>query len=507
MMMEAYIMTIDVGTTSVKTAVFDKELHCVASASEDYALDAGRNGFLEFEAEKYLEVIRRAAGRMFQGKEKLGEKICAIVPTTQGETLIPVDKNGKALRKAIVWMDGRAQEQAKELGKEFPPERLYPLTGVSELAGTVPICKAMWICQNEPEVFADTEKFLLLEDWVLFMLTGKFVTNKVLLSSSGYYDIINDRYYEEIILAAGLRRSHFPEAYEPGTCLGKILPEAAKKLGISGKAEIFTGAMDQPLAALAAGNCREGVITETTGTCMVIGASSKKPDFGNPYRMIIYRHILPGMYFVMPDCMTAGMVLKWFLQEFEEELRNGESPYDRMTKRAEKIPPGADGLILLPYFTGIQTPEINPDACGVFFGLDLSMGRDHMIRAIIESVGYMLKENLKAVQQVARCHASRVRAMGGGAKSDVWLQIKSDICQIEMDRMAYTECTSLGAAMVGAVAMGWFPGYEAAVEKSNCVGRVFTPRRENRDVYEKRFKKFLEIYGALKPVFYSRSEV
>ena len=130
-----------------------------------------------------------------------------------------------------------------------------------------------------------------------------------------------------------------------------------------------------------------------------------------------------------------------------------------------------------------------------------------MIRAIIESVAYMLKENLKAVQQVARCHASQVRAMGGGAKSDVWLQIKADICQIEMGRMAYTECTSLGAAMTGAVAMGWFPGYEEAVEKSNCVGSVFSPRKENRDVYEKRFKKFLEIYQALKPVFYPKSEV
>ena len=505
--MKQYILTIDVGTTSVKAAVFDEQLVCVRTATVDYALDTGKNGFIELDAEKYLQVITQAVQQMLQGQDSLREQICAVVPTTQGETLIAADADGNALRKAIVWLDGRAEQQAAALGKDFPPELLFSLTGVSELAGTVPVCKAMWIKEKEPEVFARTEKFLLLEDWILLMLSGQFATNKVLLSSSGYYDIVNDCYYEKILSAAGLRREQFPVAYEPGTCLGAILPAAADRLGISKEAKIFTGAMDQPMAALAAGNYQEGIITETTGTCMVIGAASAKPDFHHPRRTIIYRHVIPGMYLVIPDCMTAGIVLKWFLDEFEEELKAEKNPYRIMDQRAEAIPAGSDGLILLPYFTGIQTPEINPNACGVFFGLDLSMGRDHMIRAIMESVGYMLKENLSVVQEVARCYAKQVRCMGGGAKSPLWLQIKSDICQVEINRMAQTECTSLGAAIVGAVALGWFPDYQTAVDHANSIEKIFYPQKENRVVYERRFAKFLEIYQALKPVFYPRSEI
>lgn len=499
--MGEYILTIDVGTTSIKTVIFDMEFEAVASESVEYDLICGVNNTIEMDANDYLRYITQAVRSMLDGRGDLAMGIVAIISTTQGETITPVDKDGVPLRNAIVWLDGRAETQGEYLEKRFPTQDLYPVTGVTGMNGAVPVAKVLWIKDNEPEVFKNTYKFLLLEDLINQWLTGRFITEKVLLSSTGYYDIIHDVYYDEILEYINVSNALFPEFYESGTLVGRILPDIADVLGINRDAVVYLGAMDQACSALAAGSIREGIVTETTGTALVITSLSKKPDFYDSRRAIIYRSIIPGHFMVIPICMTAGMILKWFRDEFVQEKGEKKVPYTELDCMALKVPAGAEGLFMLPYFTGIITPENNPNARGVLFGLELSMKIQHYVRAIYESIGYMLRENLELVEDVTGNKITCINSLGGGSKGDIWLQIKADICDIQVNRMQYPECTSLGAAIIAAVAMGRYENYAQAILIANTISDSFYSNISHRAVYDAGYHTFQALYTALKPVF------
>jgi xylulokinase len=493
------ILTIDMGTSGIKVCLFDNSLKLICSGSEEYILENGPRGYIEVNPQVYLDVLGRICNKMFvlnSGKEK---SVLAVVVTSQGETIIPVDKSGRPLRNAIVWLDGRADEQAQRLYDKFPPEYLFASTGVAELSATVPLAKVLWLREKEPEIFCNMHKILLVEDYLLYWFTGKYITEKTLLSSTAYYNIVKDCYYYEILDAAGLSVKLFPKNLESGTAIGPMRNDIAGALGLKCRPLVFTGAMDQVCAALAAGNYKNDIMTETTGTALVIGASSNTPDFHNPARTIIYRHVMPGLYIVIPVCMTAGILLKWFNENFCGGIK--VCPYSLLDKMADEIPPGSGGLAILPFFTGIMTPEINPKAKGVFFGLDLSMKKGHVIRAILESVGYMLKENIALISSATGSRPKNIRCLGGASSSDLWLQIKADICEIPMCRMEFPESTSLGAAMIAAVGLGWFSDYEKAAAVGNRIQKVFYPREENRRVYEKGYNIYRNLYKAVKPLF------
>ena len=498
--MSEYILTIDVGTTAIKVAVFDSDLKCVCTEREEYSLITAAST-IEMDPDGYMDAIYSAVRRMLNGRQHIADDIAAIVPTSQGETIIPVNADGKALRNAIVWLDGRAEAQAISLSEAVDTTQFYLTTGVPELTGVVPVCKVMWIREQEPHIFRNTYKILMVADWVILNLAQRFVTDKGVVTSSGYYDIINDRYYTELIRAAGLPEDLFPETVDSGTPVGIISPAAAEKLGINKNAIVMAGSMDQPAGFLAMGGMNPGVFMEATGTCLTIAASCSNPAISSNLCPVIYRDILPDSYLIEPVCMTAGVVLKWFRDEFCSEFKNDDNAFRYMDEYAQTVPPCSEGLVMLPYFSGITTPEVNPDAKGVLFGLQLGMGKPHIIRAIMEAVGYMLRENVAIIEQAAGIECTEIRSMGGGANSDLWLQMKADICNRPIVKMKYTECTSLGAAIIGAVSLKWYKSYKEAAEKGNVVEKIFKPDPHNADLYSRGFQKYQRLYASLRSLF------
>ena len=377
-----YILTFDLGTTSVKTRVYDEALEPVAGASEEYGLEAGAGNVVELESELYWEAVVRGARKALASRRDAASAVAAIAVTTQGETLIPVDARGGALRKAIVWLDGRAVDEAATIARSFPPEDFYGVTGLPEPSGACPVAKVLWIKNKEPEVYAKTYKFMLLEDYVVLRLTGAFVSEKSLLSSTGYYDIRSGRYWEAMLDTIGIGRDKFPGDGDCGSVAGKLAAEAAAELGIGSGALVVLAAMDQATAALGAGNLEPGVVTETTGTALVAAATSDSPDFRHPSRPTIYRHVSEGRFLVMTVCNTAGIVLKWFRDEFCRDISaacaaTGRDPYDAIGELVATVRPGSGGLVALPYFSGLVNPESCPAAKGVFFGVGLDTGRAH----------------------------------------------------------------------------------------------------------------------------------
>ena len=497
-----YFLTFDVGTTSVKTCIFDEKLVMRGYSSEEYELITPAAGIVEEHPEVYWQAVKSGLIAACENASVMSNDISAISITTQGETLIPVDENGNSLTNAIVWEDDRAEKQASDILHQYDSQEFYRHTGISTLNGFVPIAKLCWIRENEPEIFRDTYKFLLLEDYLIYRFTGRFVTEKSLLSTTGWFDIVSDSYWKGIMDTAEIPEDKLPDALECGTVVGKVLPEVQKELGLSDHVNVITSAMDQVTAAIGASNIRPGIVTETTGTAMCIAATVATPDFENTLRVNLYRHYQRGKYLILPVCMTAGIVLKWFKDEFckseiEEAAEKGCSAYDIISLQVGTVPPLADGLTMVPYFTGTQQPENDPAARGVFYGVGLNTGRKQFQRAIFEAVAYMLRENIELIEKVENISVAEIRSLGGGARSHIWRQIKADVTQCRILSMKIEECSSLGAAMLAAVASGCYPNLDM-LARVNKIKEGINPNPELKNVYNRGFRRFQMLYHLTK---------
>ena len=502
-----YILVFDIGTTAVKAFLFDEKLKLLASSGEEYSLQTPKAGWVELDPLIYWKAVKAQIPLVCGKAGILPASIDAITVTTQGETLIPVDRSGRALRNAIVWLDERASGQAARISKRFPPDVFYSRTGIPECNGYCPIAKLLWIKEEEPELYEKTHKFLLLEDYILMRFSADFVTEKALLCTTGYFDIIKDEYWEEMLDFTGIEIAKLPRPMECGVVLdAPVISEIRTELNLSPEVLLVSSAMDQMTAAVGAGNLKPGIITETTGTGMCVAATSENPDFSNPLRLTVYRHIYRNNYLIIPVSMTAGLVLKWFKDEFcadltAEAAAKGDSVYALIDNIVSKVPASSNGLILIPYFTGVLQPDNNPSAKGVFFGVGLNTGRPEFLRSILEGIGFMLKENIELIEQVQGRKADEIRSLGGGARSRIWRKIKADINGIPIAGMSEHECTALGAAILAAVALGFYADAAAAADASNRVAERIEPDAALVEQYKQGYRKYRAVYEQLKGLF------
>lgn len=471
-----YLIGVDVGTTSQKVAVFDTDGNTVSAVTVDYVLDAKGNT-VEFDAAEYISILRRgltlAAQEAFpgDGAEELRGKIAAISVDTQGETLIVTDSDFRPLRPAIVWLDNRADAQAKEIDARFGRKRVYEVTGQPELVATWPACKLAWIRENEPELFAKVSRIFLLEDWLLWALSGRFVTEPTVQSSTIYLDIRKKTWWQEMLDTVGISVGQLPEIVPSGTAVGCADPAWLCGGGTPGCAAeggipVVTGALDQVSGAIGAGVVREGVVSEMTGTTMTVFAPTHDipPYDGNS---IVPCHLTyDGSYALLSWTPTAGIALKWFKNKFCPELS-----FREIDGMAEKVSPGSDGLVFLPYLCGSTMPKYDPDARGVFYGLTMEHGREHMARAILESVAAMLRANLDYLG--VRC--DEIRTMGGGALSPLWCRIKADMCGRRLVTLKNTETACLGTAILAGVGVGIYSSAEEACDRIVATDREYIP--------------------------------
>lgn len=490
------ILTFDIGTTSVKTCLFDRGLNTVCTHTEEYhLLTGGGENWVELDPEVYWRAVLNGI-RAVAPEQTVRDSIAAICISTQGETLICVDREGNALRRAIVWLDARADAEGAYISALPGAKDVYARCGVAAIDGMTPISKLLWIRRNEPEIYDCTYKFLLLGDYIAERLTGRFVSEKTLMSTTAYYDIRADRRMDAWLAACGIDPEKIPDALGSGEIIGGLTAQAARETGLPENVCVVAGAMDQVAAAIGGGNVREGVITETTGTAMVLLATADEGCFNSAGGVNIYRHAVPGKYLVIPFCITAGVVLKWFKDEFcarEVDLarQTGRSVYDILGEMAEKCAPGANGLTLIPYFNGILQPHASPNQRGIFFGASLQTGKSHFIRAIFEGVACMLRENVELLEKLG-VRIDEIRSFGGGANSAIWSQIKADITGKRIVTLREGECASLGVAVLAAAALGWARDIESAAEH-NHPSRAFVPNAEAVQTYDSIYARYCEI--------------
>ncbi len=441
---ESYkLLGIDIGTTSLKAAVFDGTGKRLAVRSVDYTLDTdAETGFIEFDANEYIVMCRRVIAEL----EAECGKIDALSVDTQGETLILTDKAGKPLCPAVVWLDNRAVAEAEAIKEKFGNKLVYEVTGQPEITAGWPASKLLWFKNNKPEIFAATEKIFMLEDWVLYNLCGEFVTEPTIQSSTIYMDVTKNVWWQEMLDFIGIKETQLP----------RIAPSASV-VGKCGDIAVVSGALDQIAGTIGCGVTDETLISEMTGTIMAICVMTDKMPPYNPDSIIpCHLHAIDGKYCLILWSSTAGMALKWFRNNFAENYS-----FRELDELAAKVPAGCEGLTMLPYFCGSTMPKYNPSATASFTGVTLSHTRAHFARAIMEAVAYTLKQNLS---YVGAEKVSEIRITGGGAASPLWAQIKADVTGRTLQGLAEGETACLGCAIFAAVGVGLYDSIPAAAK-------------------------------------------
>lgn len=493
-------LSFDVGTTSMKCLLLNEKFNEIFFDEIEYSLLTPQENIVELNPEVYYETLCNCIKKMIDsGVDK--NNITSLTITTQGETLIPIDVDGNALRNAIVWIDARAEKEAEYIKSRIDSDEIYKTTGIGEINGAVPIAKLLWLYKNERELYDKTYKFMLLEDYLIFRLTGKAVTEKSLVSSTAWFDINNEEYYQKMFDVCNIDVNKLPTVLNCGEIVATINEKASNETGLSTKTVVVTGAMDQISSAIGAGNVKSGIITETTGTALVVGATVSKPNFDNPSKVTVYKHF-NHEFMYMSYCNTAGIVLKWFRDELMTKLKDeavalGKPTYAIIDDLAKEAPTGSNGVITLPHFAG-------KDGChkakGVIFGLTLGTKLSDIARSVLESVGCMLNELIDGIEKTG-AEVTEIRSLGGGAKSEIWCEIKAGITNKRILSTSYAQTTALGAAMLGAVATGMYQTIDDAISAAEIGYKVFEPQNKEARSYKKVYNKYSELYEVLNKVF------
>ncbi len=458
-----YLLGADIGTTSLKAAVFDQNGNLLKSVTKDYTLIV-EGDTVEFPADDYFNLFKEAYDEL-----KAQYDISALAIDTQCETLIVTDESGIPLTNAIVWLDNRATKQAEEIKAHFGNKKVYEITGQPEITATWPAAKLLWIKENKPQVFGNIKKVFLLEDYLLYKLTGEFVTEKTLQSSTIYFDIKNDCWWEEMLKFIGISAEQLPKLCDSGVKIGEYN-------GVS----VVTSAMDQVAGSIGAGVVDGGVVSEMTGTTMVVFATADKIPPYNPNSIIPCHKNFDGKYALLCWTPTAGIALKWFKNNLCENF-----DFKQLDDLAKEVPPGSDGLVFLPYLCGSTMPKYNPDAKGAFMGLTMEHTRGHFVRSILEAVAAMLKANLDYLEN----DSSQIRSMGGGASSPLWCQIKADMTGKDISILENNETACLGSAILAGVGVGIFNNVKDVCTTVVKIKKTYKP---GGDDYTAQYKNFCD---------------
>jgi xylulokinase len=464
-------MGIDIGTTSVKTAVFNETLEQKISLTADYTLDS-HGDVVEFDGESYWTIVE---GEIKKVKREM--EIDALAVDTQCETLILTDADGNPVRPAIVWLDNRAVEEAKMIEKHFGHKKVYEITGQPEITATWPACKLLWVKNHEPEIWAKTKKVFLLEDWILYKMTGKFISEKTLQSSTIYFDIHKAIWWQEMLDFIGVTPNMLPTLYS-----------SAKKVGEYDGMQVITGAIDQIAGAIGAGVVKKGIVSEMTGTTMVIFMPSDTAPEYDENSIVPCHYNFDDKYCLLSWTPTAGMALKWFKNAFCENFS-----FRELDELAEKVPVGSDGVTFLPYLCGSTMPKYNPTARGSFTGLTTEHTRAHFVRAVMESVSCMLKANIDYLG----LNIDEIRAMGGGANSSLWCQMKADMTGKRLVTLKNKETACLGSAILAGVGIGTFESVEKAAEMIQ-LSRVYESKGADYTECFERYQRYDKILNITK---------
>jgi len=385
--MKQYLMGVDIGTTAIKAAIFDLEAREIGSHIAEYSLLTPEPGHVELDAETYLITFALAVRNALEHTHITADDLAVLGLSAQGETLLCLDAENSPLMNAIVWMDSRAGAQADEIEAHFGREHIHAVTGQVAMDAIWPASKILWLRQQQPELFARIKRFAMLKDFIGLHLTGRLASEDSLLCSSMLWDINTRQYWYEMLQYLGISQAQLPEIAKQGEIIGEISAEAAERFGLPAGLPVSVGALDQACGALGVGNVTPGIFSEGTGSALACVTISDHLVLDPAAAVPCFSAAIAGQY-MLHTFSTGGMVMRWFRDEFcssEKRIESlcGINAYTLIDREVEQAPPGSDGLIVLPHLQGSGPPDLNANACGVFFGLTLAHKKQQGLHGLV----------------------------------------------------------------------------------------------------------------------------
>ena len=472
------ILSFDVGTSVLKGGVIDFDGVLQSRAEVPVHLtDRGDPLVHEADANNWVSALALVAAQLQIPKAGSGE-IAAVVVSGNGPTLVPVGSKGEPLDFAMTWMDRRGVAEARMIA-EVTGQYVDP---------TFYLPKALWIYKNKPEVYRRTRHFCTCPEFIDLYLTGKAYT---VLPSEQFTPYI---WTVGTIEALGMDPSKFPPFIRPGELVGEVRLEAEELLGIPAGTPVFAGGPDFVMTLLGTATVRPGRACDRAGTSEGINLCSEQPI--KDERLLCLPHIIEGYMNISGIISTSGKALSWF----KSITGRADLDYESLFEDICQVPPGSRSLLFLPYLAGERAPLWDPFARGAFVGLTANHGRKEMTRAVVEAVGFAVRDVIEVMGENG-LEIGELRVTGGQAKSPLWNQIKADITQKKILVPAMQDSELLGDACIGLFALKNFPTLAEASESLVKISKTFTPNPEYRGLYDRLFELYRASYRGLKEVF------
>jgi sugar (pentulose or hexulose) kinase len=504
------VIGIDSSTTACKAIVWDCQGNLVTQGRASLALQTPRPVWHEQPAEDWWTAACQAL-QMVTGQVD-GRRLAGLCITHQRETFVPVNEQGYPLRNAILWMDVRSGPYLAGLAEVYDRDTFHKVTG-KPLNGNLTIGKIAWLRENEPEIFNQTHRYLDTHAFLVQHLTGFARTGWGCADPTGLFDIQKNTWAEELLAAVGVHADQFPQVYPPGAVLGTVTAAAALSTGLPEGLPVVAGIGDGQACGLGANITSPGDTYLNLGTAVISGTFSKDCLTSSAFRTMCGG--IAGTYLLETVILGGTYTITWFIKNFScpsflgiatspaslNQDGNAPSAEDALEELARQIPPGAEGLLLVPYWNSAMNPYWDASASGIVVGWRGVHQRQHLYRAILEGIAFEQRFHTLGVETELQHPVRRFIAMGGGARSDLWCQIIADVTGKPVLRTATHEAAALGAGILAAAGVGLFPGVRQAAEAmTQTQPQGFEPDIQRGLFYRQIYQEvYIHLFPALQP--------
>jgi xylulokinase len=481
---------IDLGTSGVKLLLLDQEGRILGTQTEEYPLSFPKPGWSEQDPNAWLTQTKAGLAKLLS--EHGNPEVDALGIGGQMHGLVILDEHDEVIRPAILWNDGRTVKETEYLNETIGKEKLSSYTGNIAFAGfTAP--KILWIKNNEPENFKRIKKIMLPKDYLVYKLTGAFVTDYSDASGMLLLDVKNKRWSEEMLDICGVRSEQLPTLHESYEAVGKVTDAIKAELNINGEALVAAGAGDNAAAAVGTGAVGPSKCNLSIGTSGTIFITSDKFLVDPKNSLHTFCHA-DGAFHLMGCMLSAASCNKWFMDEILREK-------DYAKEQAEIKTLGDNKVFFLPYLMGERSPHNDPIVRAMFYGMSLDTKRSQMYQSVLEGVAYGLRDSLEVARGMG-LEINSATLCGGGAKSPLWRAILSNVLKLELKIPVNEEGPALGGAILAAVAAGHFKDLSAAAVKIVKIKETLEPRGELMEKYDEGYAFFRKLYPAVKGLNY-----
>jgi xylulokinase/glycerol kinase len=491
-----YIIALDIGTSSTRTALYAHDGRIECSFGREYHSVFPKPGHVEQDPASWKNAAVEVLSKLSAFMREKNYKAEGIAVTSQRSSLIPMDADGNAVTRAIMWQDKRTIEQCERLKADYGMENLYRKTGLRVNPYFV-LPKILWLRENEAGLFNKMSMAAGVQDYVVYCLTGEYVTDWTQAGRTMLMNIEKFQWEDDLLRIAGISSGQLPRLVPPGAVAGPLTKEFAALCGLPSGLPVALSGGDQQNAAVALGVTRAGIAEANTGTGSFVLSYADKPVFDASCRVLVQPSAIAGKWVMEAGIFNTGAIYRWFKEQYCRDLLDNPRSYIIMDREAEDAGVGANGVMMLPHFEGSAAPYWNPIAKGLFFNLSLGTTRGDMNRAILEGIAMEIHDCLALIQELSG-PLSAVDVAGGMTKSDLFCKIQADCYGLPVARCTNSEASSLGACIVAAPELGVHDILEQSyAAMASDVDSLFQPDSARHALYKEKIKIKKRLYFSL----------